>query len=186
MLSAIIATLDSERTLVPTLAMLVPGAMSGLVREAIVSDGGSADGTAAVADVAGCAFMAPPGPLGARLAAAATAARAPWLLFLRAGTVLDATWLDEAARFIVHGDVSAAAFRPAMPAAHSLVGEMAALVRLGLFSRAHPDHGLLIAAALYREVGGHRADAADPEADLLARLGRRRIARLRSGARMVR
>jgi hypothetical protein len=40
MLSAIIATLDSERTLVPTLAMLVPGAMSGLVREAIVSDGG--------------------------------------------------------------------------------------------------------------------------------------------------
>ena len=56
MLSVIIATLDSERALVPTLAALVPGAMAGLVSEVLVADGGSRDETAVVADVAGCNF----------------------------------------------------------------------------------------------------------------------------------
>ena len=60
MLSAIIATHESERALVPTLAALVPGAMAGLVREVIVADGGSRDATAEVADVAGCRFMVRP------------------------------------------------------------------------------------------------------------------------------
>ena len=46
MLSVIIATQDSERALVPTLAALVPGATAGIVREVIVADGGSRDATA--------------------------------------------------------------------------------------------------------------------------------------------
>jgi len=54
MLSVIIATEDSERLLVPTLAALIPGALAGIVREVIVADAGSRDGTAAVADIAGC------------------------------------------------------------------------------------------------------------------------------------
>jgi hypothetical protein len=41
-----------------------------------------------------------------------------------------------------------------------------------------PGQGLLIAKSFYQQVGAHRADAADPEADLLRRLGRRRIATL--------
>ena len=57
MLSVIIATLDSERALVPTLAALVPGATAGLISEVLLADGGSADDTATVADVAGCNFM---------------------------------------------------------------------------------------------------------------------------------
>ena len=97
MLSVIIATLNSERALVPTLAALVPGATAGLVSEVIVADGGSHDDTAAVADVAGCNFMIVEAPLGRRLKAAAAAARAPWLLFLRPGTVLDAPWAGEVA-----------------------------------------------------------------------------------------
>ena len=36
MLSVIIPTFNSERLLVPTLAMMVPGAMSGLVREVTI------------------------------------------------------------------------------------------------------------------------------------------------------
>ena len=58
MLSVIIATHESERTLVPTLAALVPGATAGLLGEVIVADAGSRDATAEVADVAGCRFMA--------------------------------------------------------------------------------------------------------------------------------
>jgi Glycosyl transferase family 2 len=190
MLSVVIPTLNSERALVATLAMLVPGAMSGIVREAIVADGGSADATLEIADVAGCAVLASAAPLSIRLKAAAAAARGSWLMFLRPGTVLDATWTDETARFIEEterdGDAgSAAVFRKSMSAraAHPVIMEALSLLKYGLFGRTHPDQGLVIAVRLYNEIGGHRDAAADPEADLLARLGRNRILMLRSGAR---
>ena len=92
MLSVIIPTLDSERALVPTLSALVPGATAGLVSDVLVVDGGSRDDTAAVADVGGCNFLVADGPLGRRLKTAVAWARAPWLLFLRPGTILDAPW----------------------------------------------------------------------------------------------
>ncbi len=100
MLSVIIATHNSERALVPTLAALVPGATAGLISEVLVADGGSQDDSAVVADIAGCEFLALEEPLGRRLKAAAAAARAPWLMFLRPGTVLDAPWTDEVTRFV--------------------------------------------------------------------------------------
>jgi len=190
MLSVIIPTLNSERMLVPTLAMLVSGAMSGIVREVAVADGGSMDATLEIADTAGCAVLVSKGPLGSRLSAAAAAARSPWLMFLRPGTVLDATWLDETARFIEESELSdaprtAAVFRKSISArsTYPLVFEALALLKFGLFGRAHPDQGLLIDIRLYNKIGGHRETVADPEADLLDRLGRRRILMLRSGAR---
>ena len=70
MLTAIIATRESERILVPTLAALVPGAMAGLLTEVIVADAGSRDATAEVTDIAGCRFMSDTAPVGARLKAA--------------------------------------------------------------------------------------------------------------------
>src|SRR5208283_3952707 len=77
MLSVIIATRDSERALVSTLAALVSGATAGLVSEVLVVDGGSRDDTAKVADIAGCTFTVREGPLARRLRAGAAAARAP-------------------------------------------------------------------------------------------------------------
>src|SRR5579872_5564285 len=100
MLSVVIASLDSERPLVATLAALVPGAMDGLVSEVLIADGGSRDGTAEVADAAGCEFTAFDGPLGRRLKMAAAATRAPWLLFLQPGVILDAPWNAEARGFL--------------------------------------------------------------------------------------
>lgn len=190
MLSVIIPTQNSERVLVPTLAMLVSGAMSGVVREVLIADGGSSDATLEIADVAGCTVIASAALLAARLKAAAAAARSPWLMFLRAGTVLDATWLEETARFIEETELSgdagiAAVFRKSISAraSYPVVIEALSLLKFGLFGRAHPDQGLLIPGRLYNEIGGHREAAATPEADLLARLGRRRILMLRSGAR---
>ena len=75
MLSAIIATYESERALVPTLAALVPGAAAGLLAEVIVADAASSDATSEVAEFAGCRFMSSTEPLGARLKSAATGAR---------------------------------------------------------------------------------------------------------------
>src|SRR5207244_2986253 len=59
MLSVVIATHNSERSLLPTLAALVQGAAAGIVREVIVADAGSRDATAAIADGAGCRLLLP-------------------------------------------------------------------------------------------------------------------------------
>jgi glycosyltransferase involved in cell wall biosynthesis len=186
-LSAIIPTRESERTLVPTLASLVAGAADGVLREVIIADAGSKDATAEVADVAGCRLLTLPGPLGARLTAAAATARGPWLLFLRPGIALDESWVREAARFIsaneAHGggDPSAAVFRPGTAAGRPILVEALALLRVALGGSQRPEQGLMIAKRAYERLGGHR-DHADTERDLLRRIGRRRIVILRAGA----
>ena len=77
MLSVIIATQDSERALVPTLAALVSGATSGLISEVLVADGGSRDDTAAVAEIAGCNFIAMDGATTAALTSSVGSTRCP-------------------------------------------------------------------------------------------------------------
>jgi glycosyltransferase involved in cell wall biosynthesis len=177
MLSVIIATLDSERLLVRTLAALVPGATAGLITEVVVADAGSRDDTAAVADIAGCNFLVADGPLGKRLKAAAAAARAPWLLFLRPGTILDTPWIGEARSFVERPqpDIRAAVFRRAAPAQAGLRDALS-LLATTLGAKPRPEQGLIIAADFYRQTGAHSERATDPEGDLLRRIGRRRIA----------
>jgi hypothetical protein len=176
MLSVIIPTHDCERALVRTLAALVPGAAAGLVSEVLVADAGSQDQTAAAADHAGCTVLRVPGPLGGQLRAAAEAARAPWLLFLRPGAVLEPSWTTEV-RLLVEqgqGQISAAVFRHATPG-HSGLREIIRLATASLFAKPRPQQGLLIAKDVYKRTGGYSASAADPEGEYLRRLGRRQI-----------
>jgi glycosyltransferase involved in cell wall biosynthesis len=185
MISVVIATSDSERALVPTLAALVPGAMAGTIREVIVADAGSRDGTATVADVAGCRFIVAQGSPGARLKQGAASARAPWLMFLRPGVVPDATWIDEVDRFIRNTELGAraqaAVFRRAgTSGARPMLVEALSLLAAALGARPRPEQGLLIQKQLYDALGGHSGDDADPETNLLRRLRRHRIVMLRS------
>ncbi|HEY6024136.1 MAG TPA: glycosyltransferase [Pseudolabrys sp.] len=188
MLSAIIATQESERALVPTLAALVPGAAAGLIAEVIVADAGSSDATAEVADIAGCRFIASPESIGARLRAAAASARAPWLMFLRAGTVPEPGWIDSADRFIraterLEGASRAAVFRPAGAADLLRPGlaELVSVFRVVLGGGPRPEQGLLIAKRFYVDVGGH-PEGVDAEIALLKHLGRRHLAMLSTAA----
>jgi len=184
MLSVIIATDESERALVPTLAALVPGATQGAIREVIVADKGSRDQTARVADIAGCRLLVTGAPLAARLREAAAAARSTWLMFLRPGIVPDLTWVAETLRFLDEAELSgqsdarAAVFSPATGTARPAL----ALVATLFGCRPRPDQGLVIAKRLYDSLGGHRDGGADCEVDLLRRLGGRRIVTLRTGA----
>jgi glycosyltransferase involved in cell wall biosynthesis len=190
MLSVIIATYDSERALLTTLAALVPGAAAGTIREVLVSDAGSRDQTREVADIAGCGILVQPtSSLGARLKAAAVAARGPWLMFLRPGVVPDAAWIGEVTRFVQAAERSGetdrrvAVFRPgSADAFRPPIVEIAALLRGMLGGRPRPEQGLIISKAGYAAMGEHREDAADPEAELLRRIGRRRTVLLRCGA----
>jgi glycosyltransferase involved in cell wall biosynthesis len=185
MLSAIIATHESERALVSTLSALVPAVTAGLLGDVLVTDGGSRDATAEVAEVAGCRFITSSEPLGVRLKTAAAATRAPWLMFLRAGCVPDQGWIAATDRFIRTVDLAerAAVFRP--PGAADLMrpgfGELLALLRVACGGGPRPEQGLLIARHFYNTLGGHDGHA-DAEAALLRKLGRRRIAMLACAA----
>ncbi|MFA6267022.1 MAG: glycosyl transferase [Pseudolabrys sp.] len=190
MLSVIIATHESERTLVPTLSALVPGAMSGLVTEVVVADAGSKDATAEVADIAGCRFMIVEGAIGPRLKEAALTTRTPWLLFLRAGIVPDANWMAEIEAFMqaaAYGEKAprAAVFRAgASASARPGLGDLIALLRTMLTGKApSPDQGLLISRDLYETLGGHPRGH-DAEAALIGKLGRR-LALLGASVRVV-
>ena len=174
MCSVIIATHDSERTLVPTLAALVPGATAGVVREVIVADESSRDETEQVADIAGCRFLTSSEPLGTRLKAAAATARGTWLMFLTAGAVPAPGWIEEAIAFVEEPEPPRAAVF-----ASGKRDLMTALRRtLRLFPR--PEQGLILAKSFYDELGGH--SDADAEAALLRRIGRRRLTTLRTAA----
>jgi hypothetical protein len=188
MLSVVIAAENAERVLVPTLTALVPGATAGVVSEVILAVAGSTDGTSMIAESAGCRISAGQGPLGERLRQAAAGARAPWLLFLQPHVVLDSNWVDETRHFIRtvelggQANARAAAFRPpgeADPFASTL-REIAALIAAAFGGGPRAEQGLLISKGFYERLGGHRARDPDPERALLRRIGRRRIALLRS------
>lgn len=183
MLSVIIATQDSERPLLATLAALVPGATEGLVSEVILADGGSRDDTAVVADVAGCNLLVVEGAPGRRLKKAAATARAPWLLFLRPGIVLDSAWIGATRRFVERQfqGSQAAVFRRGAPEQAGL-REAWSLFLAALGAAPRPDQGLLIAHRFYDALGGHSEGAADAEAELVRRIGRRNVATLAATA----
>lgn len=169
MLTVIIPTRESERSLVQTLSPLVAGATAGLIAEVIVADGGSRDATEEVAEIAGCRFVRGDGPIGARLAEAAALARTPWLMFLRPGTAPEPAWIDAVQDFM-RGGGQAASFRRSDRSSWDIFRP-----------RVRPEQGLLISARAYAQAGGH-PPAENAEAALLRRLGR--IALLAASARV--
>lgn len=179
MLSVIIPTEGEEPPVVATLAALVAGAAAGVVREVLLIDRDEAGTIARVADIAGCEFLDLDGSRGARLAAGARKARAHWLMFLHAGTVPDATWIDEVGQFMqnveLHGQPRAAIFRYAR-SPYAATGPGARLADLTrLVSGPSPKQGLVIARSHYEKLGGHDANARDAEARLLRKLRRDRL-----------
>jgi rSAM/selenodomain-associated transferase 2 len=189
MISVIIPTLNAEARLAPTLAALVPAALDGLVKEVIIVDGGSSDATANIADEAGAEFFTRGGGRGCQLAAGAERARFPWLLFLHADTVLEPGWEREAVAFMKAVDSgthppAAAAFRFALDdtGLRPRLLERLVALRCALLRLPYGDQGLLVPKVLYTEVGGFPPHALMEDVGLLVRLGRRRIALLRTRA----
>ena len=188
MISVVIPTLNSEREIVPTLAALVSGAAAGVVRDVVLADGGSHDETEAIADAAGCVFIKGGEDLGSRLRAGAHAAtRGDWFLFLDPGGMLEEGWTREVRKFLDmvgragHADRRAATFRLAYEGfgMKPRLAEAAASARLVLTGRPRAEQGLLISKLLYQKLGGHQKGA-NAHKRLIAKLGRMRIAKLRT------
>ena len=184
MLSVIIQTEGAEGPAVATLAALVPGAAAGVICEVLLVDRAGASAIERVADVAGCRFLAVDGSRAAALVAAARQARSPWLMFLHAGAVLEAGWLEETTQFIQRVSGSerprAGIFRYAR-SPYAETGFREALKWLGrMIAGPRADQGLLIARDHYERLGGHAPDARRSEAKLLRQLGRSSLTLLRS------
>jgi hypothetical protein len=160
MISVIFSTLDNEVGLALALAALVPAATEGVVRDAVVIDEGSRDGTLKVAGAAGCTIVRAPGETGRR--EAIQSARADWLLFLSPETILSPDWQGEALAFIDRAIMAgkgrewAAVFRlrHAMPGFATRFADRVALLRTRLLGAPPPEQGLLISKSLYRSLGG--------------------------------
>lgn len=189
MLSVIIPTEGIEQPAVATLAALVPGATAGVVSEVLLIDRADNGVIERVADVAGCRFLQLDGSRAAALAAGARQARAPWLMFLRAGAVLDAGWIDETTQFIQRVSVSDRPRAGVFRYARSPYAERGLRDSLKFMARmiAGPlaDQGLLIAREHYDRLGGHGAGGHRSEARLLRQLGRSSRTLLRSRIIMV-
>jgi hypothetical protein len=189
MLSVIIPTDGVEQTAVATLSALVPGAASGVVREVLLVDRTDNGVIERVADVAGCRFLRAQGSQTAALAAGAAQARSPWLMFLQAGAVLDAGWIDETTQFIqgvaASGRQRAGIFRYA-PSPYAETGLRDRVKAIARFVAGPPtDQGLLIARDHYVRLGGYAPNIRRAEAKLLRRLGRSSRTLLRSRIVMV-
>jgi glycosyltransferase involved in cell wall biosynthesis len=89
MISVLIETRNDEAELAHTLASLVPGAVEGVVREVIVCDRGSTDGTASVAEQAGCIFLPD-----ASTESGVRAARGDWIMVLEPGARMASGWVE--------------------------------------------------------------------------------------------
>lgn len=189
MITVVIPTLDAERGLPATLAALVGAAVDGLVREVIVADGGSRDATQQIAEEMGATVIQAPAGRGAQLAAGARHARMPWLLFLHGDTALEYGWEREASDFMRRVDqgpdrLQAACFRFSLDDVGLAPRVLEGVVQLRstLMSLPYGDQGLLIPRRLYDEVGGFRELPIMEDVDIVGRIGRRRLATLRSRA----
>jgi len=187
MVSVIIPAINAERLLPRCFDSLIPAAVRGVVREVIVADGGSSDATLAIADAAGAHIIHSRPNRGVQMADGARMAKSDWLLFLRPETALESGWDVEAESFLAQAVMErprAAVFRFALEdfGGEARRAEALANLRAAVMALPYGDQGLLIPKRLYQKLGGYRALADMEDADLVRRIGRRRLISLRARA----
>ena len=153
-LSIIIPTLNAGDTLPDCLQALMEGLDRGLIREVVVSDGGSSDATGAIAQAWGAVVLEGSPSRGGQIVRGCTVARGEWLLILHADTVLSRGWAEVAERHMTTTRAGWFRLRFATGgiAARAVAGWANLRSRLGL---PYGDQGLLLPADLLRRAGGY-------------------------------
>jgi len=166
MLSVVIPALNASATLQRTLASVTAA------DEVVVGDGGSNDGTPALAASLGARVISAPRGRGSQLAEGVAAARGDWLLLLHADTRLAPGW-----QTVRIEPGMAGYFRFTLDSGSARARRLERLVawRCRLFALPYGDQGLLIHRNLLAAVGGIRPLPLMEDVDLVRRLGRRRL-----------
>lgn len=156
-LSIVIPTLNSADVLPATLGALATAISSGLIRELIISDGGSTDATAAIAEEVGATLVRGSAGRGAQLRRGVARAGGSWIMILHADTHIDEGWevaVSDHIRVSDRAGYGRLRFRSrGLPA---ILVAAWANIRSRLFSLPYGDQGLLISRQLYDEIGGYR------------------------------
>jgi glycosyltransferase involved in cell wall biosynthesis len=192
MLSVVILTHNSEEGLARTLASLVSAAAEGVIREVIIADAGSNDGTAAVAEAAGCLLISAQGTWGDRVdQAIAAMRRAPWIMILPPHVLLQGEWFRELSAFVERversgraGDM-AASFRLEYDdfGFRARVAERAVGLCSGVLGLPVPEQGLVVSRRLWDRIG--RLGGVAGYGNLVERIGRRQVRLLRANALVI-
>lgn len=154
-LSVVIPTLNVARRLPECLGALMEGVNAGLIRELVVTDGGSGDETLRIADAAGAVIVVGSPSRGGQLRRGALAARGDWLLFLHADTVLPPGWAEAVKAQIARR--RPACFRLGFDARGLMPLLVAgwANLRTRVFRLPYGDQGLLVSRDDYAQAGGY-------------------------------
>ncbi len=154
-ITVIIPTLNAAQSLPGCAAALFEGLNAGLIRSLIVTDGGSTDDTAAVAEELGAIYLSGEASRGAQIARGVAEAGSDWLLILHADTQLQQGWTDAVAGHL--GQDAPAHFTLGFDQTGAGARWTAgwANLRSRLFNLPYGDQGLLIRADMLEQVGGY-------------------------------
>lgn len=155
--SIVIPALNAAQELPACLEHLMEGLGAGLIRELVITDGGSTDETRAIAQAAGAEWVSGAPSRGGQLRRGCAAAKGDWLLVLHADTHLEPGWSAAVARHLQEGQGRPAYFRLRFRARGVLPVWVAgwANLRARLFGLPYGDQGLLIRRQDYEAAGGY-------------------------------
>ena len=150
-ISVVIPTLNAATALPGCVASLMEGVEAGILREVVISDGGSTDATKAIAGGIGARLVTGPASRGGQLRRGCAAAQGPWILLLHADTQLAPGWAEAARAHMLTGQAGWGTLRFDRGGAFVAGWANWRSRSLGL---PYGDQSLLLPHSLLNEVGG--------------------------------
>ncbi|MGP6087917.1 glycosyltransferase [Antarctobacter jejuensis] len=171
-ISIIIPTLNAAQHLPACLHSLGEGLQAGLIRELVISDGGSDDATLKLAEAAGAHVVTGPPSRAGQVRHGCDAAEGDWLLILPAHTRLAEGWSSTVTPVLTRP--GAYHFRLALDATGVMPACVAgwANLRARVFGLPRAEQGLLIDRATLKAAGGFADRPTSNDAALVRRPGR--------------
>jgi len=171
LISVVIPCLNEEANLAATLRSL----SGGRDFETIAVDGGSRDGSAALARRLGCRVLRTPPGRGPQLRAGAEMASGEYILFLHADTRLAPGWDSEVRRICALPGVAAGAFRLKLnaPGASLRLIEITVGLRSRWAQMPYGDQAIFLESATLEQIGGVPDLALMEDVELVRRARRR-------------
>lgn len=176
MMSVVIAVDREEEGLARTLACLVPAVAEGVLRDAVILDGGGSEAMAAIADAAGCHHVV--GEPRDHLGHAADNVAASWILMLKPGVILEHDWFREAAEFVERAEslgqskklCAAFSYSSQRYGLAARFEEAWRFVAANLFGRVLDSQGLIVSRETVRNLSGRKIAGIPPRPPAGSRL----------------